>query len=167
MSIDKWLLMIVLFIYMDDDVLINSGVVIHGHAGWGWVVLKKHYSYWRKCQPSWLQTAISKRHCAIYSWSLECQCKPNSWCALSCLLMSYFSFSFLLTYLACIWLVNWFLTLSNWQIFQPEDPTLYAWQGAAIFARQEQDAGRYHNYVVTRAEYLEHGHAVCSRKFVY
>mmetsp|Transcript_897 Transcript_897/g.1558 ORF Transcript_897/g.1558 Transcript_897/m.1558 type:complete len:478 (+) Transcript_897:139-1572(+) len=50
-------------------------------------------------------------------------------------------------------------------IFQPEDPTLYAWQGAALFARQEQAAGRYHNYVVSRAEYLEHGHSVCSQKF--
>mgnify|MGYP005994459925 CR=1 FL=1 len=52
------------------------------------------------------------------------------------------------------------------QIFQPEgDPATYAWQGAALFSRQEQAAGRYYNYAVTRAEYLEYGHEVCSRKF--
>jgi actin-related protein len=50
-------------------------------------------------------------------------------------------------------------------VHQPEDPVLYAWQGAALFARQQQRAGRYHSYAVTREEYLELGHAACARKF--
>ena len=51
------------------------------------------------------------------------------------------------------------------KVFQPEDPSFYAWRGAALFSRVEQQANRFHNYAVTRDEYLEHGHAICLRKY--
>lgn len=53
----------------------------------------------------------------------------------------------------------------NVNIYQPDDPSTYAWQGAALFARMEQSAGRFHNYCVNRDEYLEHGHSICAKRF--
>ena len=62
------------------------------------------------------------------------------------------------------------------QVLQPDQPELYAWRGAARLARDldsgrssssnsKEGAGTGTGRMVSRAEYLEHGHFYCNEKF--
>ena len=48
------------------------------------------------------------------------------------------------------------------QLYVPENPILAAWRGGSSLAAQPQFE---QNLAVTKAEYEEHGHAVCRNKF--
>ncbi|VDP69888.1 unnamed protein product [Echinostoma caproni] len=47
-------------------------------------------------------------------------------------------------------------------IFKPNNPQTYAWEGGALLSNQTEDLKR---FLVTRAEYEEHGSALCERRF--
>jgi len=47
----------------------------------------------------------------------------------------------------------------------PDDPQDFAWNGAASFVQNERAAGTLGRHMVTRAEYLEHGHEYTNEKF--
>ncbi len=51
------------------------------------------------------------------------------------------------------------------QVHHPPDPDSFAWRGAARFLRDESVRGTLAESTVTRAEYLEWGHARCNDKF--
>lgn len=63
-----------------------------------------------------------------------------------------------------IWLISfWFF---QWlQVYKPESPDAYAWQGAARYVRDELSRGTLGRSAVSRQEYLEHGHHYCNEKF--
>jgi len=51
------------------------------------------------------------------------------------------------------------------QVFAPDHPEFYAWQGAERFVQSERHTGVLQHALVTRAEYLEKGSAYINEKF--
>ena len=51
------------------------------------------------------------------------------------------------------------------QVTQPPDPINFAWEGASHFVGAERSAGRLGEHFVSKSDYLEYGHRICSQKY--
>lgn len=50
-------------------------------------------------------------------------------------------------------------------VYNPEDPDLYAFKGMANFIQNEIHNNSLKDHMVTRQTYLEYGHNYCNKKF--